>query len=316
MRKDRHAGAGHSPKCPRCDYDLRATVAQWSDACPLNGRCSECGLVFEWADLLSTRLRLPEWCVESAERAWQFPAKAIGTWGRSLWPWGFWQALRMVHPPRPRRLVVFLFLMLLVMYVGLAVSHGLASMHEVAMRRVLFMGQSGSPQIADGVYAALLPFAPMSFGGTAAGVPISPLEVFIEYWLGPAAILGYMFVALSLCAGTFVVLPASRKKAKVRWAHIFRVLFYSFGLLIVPWMCGTLGYGLMQLGASLLADALIAVGIVTGVALPLMAFIWWSLATSRYLKMSHAWPVGLAVAIIGFLTPLSLFVFINMYLLN
>lgn len=38
--------------CPRCSYDLRGTMGDWSRACPLRGVCPECGLQFEWAEMI------------------------------------------------------------------------------------------------------------------------------------------------------------------------------------------------------------------------------------------------------------------------
>ncbi len=41
--------------CPTCGYDLRGTMGDWSRACPLRGVCSECGLQFEWAEMIGER---------------------------------------------------------------------------------------------------------------------------------------------------------------------------------------------------------------------------------------------------------------------
>ena len=38
--------------CPKCSYDLRGTMGDWSLACPLRGVCPECGLQFEWAEMI------------------------------------------------------------------------------------------------------------------------------------------------------------------------------------------------------------------------------------------------------------------------
>jgi hypothetical protein len=48
---------GKGVACPICGYDQRGAVAAWTDSCPLEGTCSECGHVFEWAALLSRRVR-------------------------------------------------------------------------------------------------------------------------------------------------------------------------------------------------------------------------------------------------------------------
>lgn len=50
-------------KCPRCGYDLRGTIATWMQQCPLEGQCTECGLRFEWRELMSVRFLMPRWCI-------------------------------------------------------------------------------------------------------------------------------------------------------------------------------------------------------------------------------------------------------------
>jgi len=46
------------PACPRCQYNQSGTVAAWPTdavgaACPLQGRCPECGLDFACRDVLN-----------------------------------------------------------------------------------------------------------------------------------------------------------------------------------------------------------------------------------------------------------------------
>ena len=52
--------------CPRCGYDQRGVIAQWTDTCDLDGRCTECGLAFEWARVLNPKKFAPPWSVECA----------------------------------------------------------------------------------------------------------------------------------------------------------------------------------------------------------------------------------------------------------
>ena len=55
--------------CPKCAYDLRGTMGDWSNACPLRGICPECGLEFEWADMIGTR-----------RRGWMQTADVLSEW--------------------------------------------------------------------------------------------------------------------------------------------------------------------------------------------------------------------------------------------
>lgn len=89
--------------CPRCGYDQRGIIAQWTDACPLQGTCTECGLQYEWLDLLKP------WCVENASSQYRLVRRMIGTFVRSvLAPWRFWREIRITHEHRWRHMAAYL----------------------------------------------------------------------------------------------------------------------------------------------------------------------------------------------------------------
>ncbi len=121
------------------------------------------------------------------------------------------------------------------------------------------------------------------------------------------------------CAAGFLALPVSRRREKVRWDHIGRVVAYGAVLLVVPMWGVFFGAAIMQQ-----PDALARViggmtyWVCTAVAtfgLVPLEIVWWSTATGRYLKMRHAWGVGasvvvmsaLAVALLATVTWLLLF---------
>lgn len=54
----------HTPRCPRCGYDQSGEVQTWRSACPLHGRCPECGLEFRWRYVLHARAIGPTRSVE------------------------------------------------------------------------------------------------------------------------------------------------------------------------------------------------------------------------------------------------------------
>src|SRR5688572_16743326 len=106
--------------CPRCGYDQRGLMAMWANACPLQGRCSECGLEYSWGEVLLPRKFEPVWCVEYVARGAGIPMACMKTFLRSFWPWGFWSRLRMSHRIRPWRLAAYiasLFVFLVCFYV-------------------------------------------------------------------------------------------------------------------------------------------------------------------------------------------------------
>lgn len=99
--------------CPRCGYDQRGVVRTWTEQCPMEGTCSECGLVFAWCEVLCPEKFEPRWCVEFEPRGLRVPWACVKTCVRSFWPWAFWSRLKMSHPVRVKRLVIYLMLILL-----------------------------------------------------------------------------------------------------------------------------------------------------------------------------------------------------------
>ncbi|MCZ6835837.1 MAG: hypothetical protein O7G85_08695 [Planctomycetota bacterium] len=113
---------------------------------------------------------------------------------------------------------------------------------------------------------------------------------------------GALFIGLPL---GFILLPFSRMKANVRWAHIARVSLYSLFLPVV---------------AMMLIFALILTAIALGstprwiewlARMSLIHFtwfgllIWWTFAIRSYLKIPHAWVTAPILALLTYLLLLS-----------
>lgn len=88
--------------CPRCGYDLSGAVASWTESCPIEGVCSECGLGFAWCHVLNPTLRVPLWSYEHAAE----PSIRLffASLSRSLLPHRFWKQFPLESPLNPRRL--------------------------------------------------------------------------------------------------------------------------------------------------------------------------------------------------------------------
>lgn len=108
-------------ECPRCGYDQSAIPPTWTRQCPVEGQCSECGLVFPWRDIFDPMRGIPRWSFEHVPRKKKrtlFLA-AFRTLLRSLLPWKFWRTVELRWPVRPPRLVVYTILTAcLVLYFG------------------------------------------------------------------------------------------------------------------------------------------------------------------------------------------------------
>lgn len=87
------AGLSRRPNCPRCGYDLSGAVDSWTDRCPLEGVCPECGYLVVWSEIF--RFGDCPWLFEwygrrSFRRLW------VTIW-RALWPWSFFRSVREVR---------------------------------------------------------------------------------------------------------------------------------------------------------------------------------------------------------------------------
>lgn len=299
-------------RCPRCGYDLRGGIATWSDSCPLNGTCAECGLAFEWAELLSPSVRKPAWCVEYAANRWAVPWRCVKTLAMTFWPWGFWKSLKMTHEPRWLRLSAFLFLLVAVCYIAFAIGSGVVGFaHSAGVKRDPSVSTTvGTPSVV--LRCALLPFSRYSPGivkGSTWSEPYwSSYEIFGGSWqLVCGGGIGFAFAQITT-AFTFVILPISRRIARVRWAHIFRVAVYAVGL-VVPFVVLNCVLVVTEevayrssYNAPLSSAAEVGIPLV-GTVLTFAHILWWSIATSRYLRMAYGLVVGLVVAVIGFAVP-------------
>jgi hypothetical protein len=293
--------------CPRCNYDLRGTVAMWRDACPLNGTCTECGLEFEWAELLTDSYVVPPWCVESPRGLRRFPRQMAATVLRAYRPWRFWSALRMSHPIRWGRVGALVGIVTAALYGVFALLHGWVAWRDFCeftlwggvtptTGREVFWGAVALPLARDPAWAWTTPW-----------------HVFHYVWMRLVFLLGAALIMHAGCALTFAALPVTRRRCKVRWAHIARVACYGLALFVPVLVASLLAFPV----AARMGLWYSARGWLAGFAwliLPPAEVAWWAAATSRYLRMPHAWAVGFAVVLVGALLGLAITMWVGLLL--
>ena len=303
-------------ECPRCGYDQRGMMATWTDSCPLHTTCSECGLQIEWREVLNPLLSSPKWCVETRPPRLVTPRQIIATFLRTFWPWSFWSRLRMTHPIRPRRILLYLVVLLAVANGAIAMRSWSESIKNVS-KSVLPLSGPGNTVVKSplqiGLHAALLPFSGRSIGAAVVTWRImrsdSPLDLQYDYWLDLHRPMALALLGQIVCGLAFAALPISRRRAKVRWRHIVRVTAYGLALLAPIAFLGILDMGLNSPywgWTSPMGELATLMLRIASVMLLPMAFLWWLIAVRRYLKMEHAWAVSISVLSIGVLTPLAL----------
>ncbi len=98
------------PICPRCGYDLRGTAFAWEDACPLEGRCPDCGHEFAWKDLFHRRVH--PWLFEHQWRRRRAVLALLVTLAGTLRPNWFWRRVGLEHRVVPSLLAAMVALSL------------------------------------------------------------------------------------------------------------------------------------------------------------------------------------------------------------
>jgi len=208
------ASAQSSPApvvCPRCDYDQRGEIAKWTDSCPLDGLCTECGLTFAWSRLYANA-RHP-WLFEHQWR--RAPLRsALKTIGMCFRPFRFWRDIELTDRICLWPAAVLLFALTFVYLV--AVWQHSTAYYWTAM------------------------FAPGSFlrgasGAAGVSTPLLKLQLIgLQQLLLPAfASFLTLFLVPSLFVMSFLAMPITLSRARVIAAHLIRIYLYSLVLPLI-----------------------------------------------------------------------------------
>lgn len=295
-------GAVPCGECPRCGYDLRGLVATWNDCCPLDGRCSECGLDFAWANVLNPRMTTPDWSFEHAQT--RLIRKFLHTLLQTFRPWRLFAGLRMEHPIHFGRIVALLAACALALHLGVA---AICTSYRYALYGGLQMGWGRAHStLADVGLVALWPYSSGHLWWLASRSPLGP---------GPVVVAP----TIALMPVAFLLLPDTLRRSRVRRAHIARVGLYSFvapcliwSALAVLWSAhyAINWHNRISGGIAvqwLPSDAAMFNAMLAGSLLLLLwaPFFWWR-AGKQYLKLPHPLIVAILLSIVSFLMTLAL----------
>ncbi len=179
--------------CPRCGYDLRGAVHSWRESCPMEGRCAECGLDFEWSWMF--RQRLHPWLFEHQwKRLHLF--SAARTMLVSCRPGRLCREITLMHPVRLRPLIGLVAGLVLIIIPIRAAGLIYAMVNAGVMRGAAWWSSR----------------FPIGFGG----ILRLEAEEFAVY-VGSVVLLSPL---------AFVAIPASLQRIKVRPAHVVRMWLY------------------------------------------------------------------------------------------
>ena len=326
------------PSCPRCGYDQSGEIARWADtAVPPTpgGTRVECGLEFEWIDVLdSSRHTLPGF-FEHTPGLVGFFTGAWRTWWWTILPWRFWSKVQMHHKVRPRRLAFWLIALWLLPLTCFVACRGIGRVWCDRVRTVPAFGGAA-------IYQPPKPAESMQYHALAIGAemvwPI--LEAHSVHWtpIGNGGLLlrkqspaifhlfsfyglpSGMYVALAasfMFPSVLLMLPVTRSEAKVNWRHLWRAAIYSLAWLglgmimlvpdIVEWLRSVIRVTkqpwpddfvllLGQRESQLpLVEMMLSASSSTYIALWLL--LWWYIAIDRGFRFRRPFLVWLAAAV-------------------
>lgn len=125
----------HTPICPKCGYDQSGEIATWETQCPLEGRCSECGIAFAWSE----RFRIMnewgsevDWYAEHALSIWQMVKRTPGTLARIFLPSMLFRVVNFRRKVNVLRLFCWMLLLLATLWILSSIPAGYACSSEYA----------------------------------------------------------------------------------------------------------------------------------------------------------------------------------------
>jgi hypothetical protein len=292
--------------CPRCGYDLRGMVERWREACPIDGRCGECGLHFAWGELFSQRAYMPDWCVEVAPPRW-LPVAGAATLMMAFAPWKLWSSIRLTFPLKARRLAAYAVGLMAVCYVLFVAANGVA-MHEywrccfrgaAPMTSTMSRGESVARMV-------LVPFSNEPLGQVVMAAQTSPFSSprqLLGWWDGASSLLLYGVLVVVFGPCVLAAMVSTRWRAGVRVVHVVRIGAYSLSWAVALWGIG-LAISLAYFHASWFtrpswwtwADRAATVLVV---AVPVFVFVWWEAAIRLYLRMQQSWMIAAVVTVVA-----------------
>lgn len=213
-------------RCPRCGYSLHMLTSP---------RCPECGLTFDWTELIEATRRMRR---DSPLFEYRWRDRPIRALLATLWlclrPWRLWRTVKLTDPPRVPVLCMLVLGVTLLTLLGIWLENFAFSSQ---------LRSSGRPWSASD-WSSTWSESWLIFA--------TPLVWLLVCW-SSIPILVLTLAALGVFRSSFL-------RHKVLWGHQVRIAVYS-------WTAFETAHCLVQLGASGCAIASIALGAGDGTAI-------------------------------------------------
>jgi hypothetical protein len=276
----------------------------WVESCPLEGRCTECGLEIEYRFVLNpalwARWRFFESALSRPVRAWW------ETMWRAGWPRRFWVWVRMFHRVSYARMIGGAVAAMVCWYATIAAFWVTLIVLPGAMTAA-FLGTRATSRVFEMWVAALADVCLVpswsvydAYSDDGRGSP------------GPLVLWGAVTVCLVPLA--FLALPYTLRRAKVRRVHLVRIAAWgmvtpalvalsavSLSRAALEWVSfgGGQDIGPPVLDVYFARESEIVFGVVI-----VWVWWWWATACGLYLKLPRAKTVALAMVVMAVLAAL------------
>lgn len=221
-----------TPICPKCGYDQSGDIASWKNQCPTAGTCSECGLEFQWANIFDpTRTHLT-WYTEHTRSLFKLITKTPATLLNLILPHRFWRAVDITKATHPWRLSLWVIFIMVMTHLLISIPNGVLvwNKHNWNQRTLTQHYQTyGGYGIAEIIFDAIaFPYynalpEPYTHKWTLyfeRGWPEAWYETFFK-------VINFQLGFLLIWLLVLVVIPTTKRHAKIRTAHVVRAAALS-----------------------------------------------------------------------------------------
>ena len=203
--------------CSRCGYNLRMLDTS---------RCPECGLQFDWPDVIDAHFRRNPFLFEHNWRKRPIRSYFITIW-KSLRPARFWRQLSIHERTHPRPLL-FLYLSMIVLLPVMIVATAFAASHTLLFLFQRYPKLTYISVAGQYVSSSRLQYLQYEYDAIARSI-LNPLK---DAWLVPLLITcGFLAQAFLL-----LMLRQTLGRCRVRNAQVLRVVAYSAPPVAVGWL--------------------------------------------------------------------------------
>jgi hypothetical protein len=295
--------ATQNPTCPRCGYDQSGAVATWTERCPVQGLCPECGTGFGWADVFDPSRQDIPWLVEHARSSRDAAGRTPRMIRKMSRPCRFWEGVGVLARVGLGTLAAWCaaIIGLLHMLTGTMLYRS-----EFVWASTWFppgtgvtRGEIHAQALREAVLGSLIATERMNWAGATFWTALSGTSVTgIGAPTWAVAMVGFGAVWVLI----LTVVPVTRRAAKLRSAHIVRAALLAMlaPALVIEMNRAASALYVLWHGSPVLAPMSSGLGVVSGL-LFVWSIVWWRAATKSGWGLHRQGPLVSLATLAGLL---------------